>query len=881
MSQQSSEPSKNNSAKYRSQQNQYWNNLKVELEQYRSSCGATVQEIADGLEISRQSLYKFLKKPEQGLPITWATLMSLWDKITQPNQEVSQKLKLDERLNREQMRNEGPEKLLMLTGFMPPASSSTQTFKVSPWEVSNPQVRRAISRLCSNWVHDDIVRTYLANYVIDLVLERGRAFNQSHVELISNQRDIEEWPKERLQSSEPNAIEKYKKEIKKLAIFGKRTFVDSELFELYQSIHEHEILNSRIPNHINIIDCQFRILSDSIKNINLETTQKFLIAEQRLLNYLQTSEVENTTTLIRELEENESKESVSSLLSNPVIEVAIKCDFSYGTQSYPSVIWRYSSTSPHIRNTFSAIKNGLGYPFEMAGISTRSTGRRERSLIRSEVILVDPEQPKQVYQGWWVDSSTIIGLLRAVVDAVKRWLAAQDPEIDMSRYYECFQKLAEIDEKLFISRASFYSHIPDLNHKIANNCVEEIKDIKKKFVEDRKQTKYFQNHIEILTRKSHTARMTQMHIALLEGNIERASNFIDEAEDVTFMKAASQLTRSQDMILILNASSCVMFYYLLTGNIKFLNNKSWRTDSAFCLETNVERLGRYIQENFCIDIDAYLYASQFWGTISYIEFYTATKSEDIDNLRESSNNLIAAAHYACRIGHMKRAIHWLAYASRIFCRLGDLERAKYYAELAQRESTLSSSLEQLGDVEPLMNYSELADKVYSVGFEFRGNSNQWSNGNDQNWSMSNVHLSYGEIAIAEGRQEEAIDHFCKSLIISVNTGFSRLSADSIYNLHRASKTLRIFTENPFLTEVNKKNTWSRNAFTQDLFNFLCKLGAEWEWQEVSDKLGIYSKKIWNNWFVTAKSDHSKAHTFDKLIDQEIFLSNLLNNKILK
>ena len=114
------------------------------------------------------------------------------------------------------------------------------------------------------------------------------------------------------------------------------------------------------------------------------------------------------------------------------------------------------------------------------------------------------------------------------------------------------------------------------------------------------------------------------------------------------------------MVLVLNASSCVMFYYLLSGNNKFISNKEWRKKDAFCLDSNLQRLGRYIQESCCIDIDAYLYASQFFGTISYIEFYTATKKDDEKVLQESADNLIAAAHYACRIGHMKRAIHWFS-----------------------------------------------------------------------------------------------------------------------------------------------------------------------------------------------------------------------------
>ena len=56
-------------AKYRLQQANFWCNLNTELEEYRNSYGATVKELTDGLEISRQRLYDFINKPENGLPI--------------------------------------------------------------------------------------------------------------------------------------------------------------------------------------------------------------------------------------------------------------------------------------------------------------------------------------------------------------------------------------------------------------------------------------------------------------------------------------------------------------------------------------------------------------------------------------------------------------------------------------------------------------------------------------------------------------------------------------------------------------------------------------------------------------------------------------------
>ena len=144
------------------------------------------------------------------------------------------------------MRQEGPARLLLSSGFVPP-NMSNQSFQTSSWEISNPQVRRAVSRLCSNWIQDEVTRTHLASQVINMVVEGGMSYNSSRQDIISDKAEIKNWPKRRLLTSEySTTVEKYSREIEKLSIFGKKTFASSELFELYQSIDEHEKLNIRL-----------------------------------------------------------------------------------------------------------------------------------------------------------------------------------------------------------------------------------------------------------------------------------------------------------------------------------------------------------------------------------------------------------------------------------------------------------------------------------------------------------------------------------------------------------------------------------------------------------------------------------------------------------
>jgi hypothetical protein len=871
------------SAKYQAQQESYWINLKAELDKYRQNCGATVSELADGLEISRQRLYEFLNDPSVGLPINWANLMGLWDCLTQPDEKIANKLKPAHRENRDRLKKEGAKHLLERSGFVPqlPQVNGEKTaYQISSIEIKNPQVYRAASRLNSSWIQDDAIRTDLANEVLDLVLKRGKLNRQSHIELSNERNFIEEWPVKELGiSQESEALKKYKQEIRKLFDSGKQEFIISELFELYCSIDEHEELNLHIPNHIYITDCQFRILSNSIRTANEETKQQFAEAEHTLIDFLRGLFHHEDPDYSKD--QDLSKRIDSILTSNPVIEVAIGCNFSYNNKIYPSVIWRYSSTAPHIRNMFIAIKNGLGYPFQLAGISTRSTGRLEGSLIRSEVLLADPEQEDKVYQGWWVESNTIHSVLRAAVDAVKRWLSDQNLG-DISRYYESFQKIAEIDEKLFVSRASFYSRIPGLNYTIAEDCVKEIQEINRHFSNE-EGNKYFQQHISLLKRKSRTAQLTQIHIALLEGNIQEATKFLNLTEEIALIESAQHDAKSQEnSILILNASSCLMFYYLLVGEQPFLKDRQWREHQAFSLENNMGRLGDYILMNGCIDADAYLYASQFLGTVGYLEFYTAQTAEDIPFLEKAINNLLSAAHYACRIGHMKRALHWLAYASRIYCRLGDLERAQYYSNLAQREAMVSTSLNWLGDVEPLMTYSEFADKVYSSvnnNLSLDQEEQLESSGNNRDWSMPNIYLSKGEINLFRGDCEKALEFFVNALELSIYNGFSRLAADSLYDIYRASTKLNAEQISGALAQRNNsREMWGRNEFTQKLEKFVTAL-EQTRNQDISIQLCDSSKAIWDDWanvkVNTKKSvredTRKRIHPFSQLIQEGLFL----------
>ncbi len=879
---------------FRQRQLEYWQALAHKLENYRDTCGVSVRDMAVGLNVSGQKLYTFLKEPSKGISLSWSDLMGLWTELVDPPQEIHQKLRPEHSKQRQKLKQEGPGPLLATLGFAAPneqnSDSSAQvvgevnTFDAQQWltKTDNPQVVRAIARLTSPWIQDESVRTELAGEVINLILSQGRPGRVPQKQQISDWDSIRNWPITEMNEKDSVVVDNYQKEIQKLMSFGKQDFVAAELYEIYQSVLEHRLLNYEIPNYISITNCESRKLSYVIENIDDGTRRIFVEAERKLSPF----KFENII------------DAELSIENHPVLEVAISCRFPHLEADDSDVIWRHSSTASHVENMLSAVKDGLGYPFDVVALTTRRIGQVESGTVRAEVSLADPNdfqngRERDIHQGWWVEHSTVLAILKATVDATKRWLSKQ-ADVDVKRYYDCFKKIAEVDEQIFISRASFYSHIPELNYKITARSIKNVEKVISEFPRQGSIWKYFERNIQLLAEKSRTAQLTQMHISLLEGDIPTAKEFLSDAY-------STALLQPSNAILALNSASCVMFYNLMEGNQAFLSQKSWRTGIVYSLESNAGKLSKYIAQKGCIDIDAYLYASQFWGTVSYLEFYTASGETDIPVLELAAENFIAAAHYACRIGHMKRAIHWLAYASRTYCRLGNVERAEYYLHLAKRELSLRSSLTQLGDVEPLMTYSEFADRVNNVRDDIGASRKQWGHfaSQHQNWSMSNIYIAQAEVAFLKEDYGSMLGCCCEALEVAVFTGFARLAIDSLFNLARAAEHVNKNERNPFLRYREPQKMWDRNDFTTHLYSFLEKLGKTLSWQDIAPKLYRYSAESWGSWSVqkmavsqdtiqqilekdgtqsvtadTALSESDEIHPFAIAIRDRSFLSQL-------
>jgi len=867
-------PKKNElaSSPYWDEQARFLNQLKERLLEFRNSFGASMSELALGLHVSRQKLYDFMDKKDETLPIDRRNILSLWDKLT--TFENAKGLTPAEKQRRIELRHQGPDQLLIDAGFLPRAGLSSPSTGIE-----NPQIRRVVSRLSSNWIEDDVLRASIANSILDQILEQGRLDKDYYIQPISGEK-AENWLETAFINAksgihENNALRKYKAEIRKLGRSGKTQFVKAELYELYQSILEHELIDSDNKGRLTVTDCQFRTISIPTNNSPFygsdENSDLFEVcknAEANLASLLDSSNKIETPL--------ESYKREDPFI--PVIEVTISCSF-FIAEQWECTKFRYASTATHIENMIIAIENGLSYPLEITGFFIRAIGRTAKSLARVSISLSEDQKAKEVYQGWWVTSNTILGISKAIVDALRKWISAK--AIDSSIYYYAYYKLAEYDTSLtkhidFLFEKEPYRKSDSSHSQFILDLSKIEKDLSSINSEEREELQKFSRILKV---KFDTAKIMKLHGLLLECNLAEAKNLVKDVEKIivsadrklkeariaessknTSEEATKEITnvlKIDDLhyqLLSLYAASCLMFYKFLSGDKAFIVGKQWRLDSSYKIENRLESVKLYARYIGAIDSSMYLYTSQLYGTTAYLEFYSDTK----DGLDNAVNYFLTASYYSSRIGYSQRAAYWIAYASRTCRRLNQRDKAKRLLLIAQqflRQRNLSYNVEV---------------------------------NKDKDWSAANIYLAEGEYLLKnENRTEEdkneALCCFFYALNTAINTGLRRLVADSIYNTYLALKEMKSISisDEDFKNisqildeKVEASNEWPLERKVFSLFKDVFSSSESSQLEELSSQFQALAKDIWHSWAtcILSNRDPSENHPVVDEIEADRLLS---------
>ena len=475
------------------EQAQAWKAFSGELNHLQTEYKATKTEIIEGLHVTRSKFYAFEKNPEEErLNIDRSNILNLWAYLCDTE---SRKIPKNAKTQREQLREAGPDRLLESLGFMAQKEGSRRGSAIA-----DPQIQRVISRLESNWIYDGAVRVYITNKILDQILDLGRPDSAMHATTVPLD-EVAVWPEgDTLESRNSRVNQKYKRSIQELVRAGKTEFVESELFELYQSILEHDELGLGGDTKLHVIDCQFRALSQSLSKLvgGEEDTDARVVEPKEqsrpsidinFTNISERAEKRLVSLLIQnDSDYSDTDDSIIDIVSTPCLEAKIRCQIK--TKEAAKIITiRYSSTSTHVENMLRAMSRGLGYPLGVSGFSVRATGRTEKSLARISIALsklkenagttppshVGPERIEDVYEGWWVTSNTIIGILNATSDAVTRWLYSEGIKAD--EYYEACSRSAELSEAFHNLRKELYEQTPDVENNKALSFQAQAQDL--------------------------------------------------------------------------------------------------------------------------------------------------------------------------------------------------------------------------------------------------------------------------------------------------------------------------------------------------------------------------------------------------------------------
>lgn len=813
---------------YEKAQKQAWQAFLLEIERLQVEYKATKTEIINGLSVTRSKFYSFEKNAEEGLNINRSSVLKLWAYLCDTENRNVPKAA---RELRTELKNEGPDRLLSALGF----ASTKEAAKTGPVS-QRPQIRRVVKRLESNWIHDDAVRVYITDNILDQVLDLGRPNRLLQRKSVSLAK-VETWPYDELGSREAIINEKYERAVRALIRSGKTRFAESELFELYQSILEHHELGEGKLAKLRIVDCQFKALSQSIsklaervqptlekrastsaasgeaERIDFESLSKD--AERELVQFLVQDDESGYSLRSSDDEQN----AVLNIVSTPCLEAEVRCQIQI-EKTTESVSIRYRSTSTHVENMLMAMSLGLGHPLVLSSFSVRATGQTEKSLARISVGLSKSNQKKdsglpvvydrieqtkeednndkvkEVYQGWWVSSNTITGILSATADAIHRWVTSEE-EINDEQYYSACVGAAEITQDFYDLRKALYEYTPhavgsdpeNTFEKKATSIIERISTYIRQY--DYINNAEFAIQHQRMRNEQEMTRLVMAHASLISGRPEDAGAILD---DMSFSIARE--SNPYSYVLSVYREACKMAYLFISGDEQFTIGKLWKQGDH--IKKLVEELGNYIKDTQNISFDVYLVMSQLYGTAGILDFYSSPSENDrtLSSYTKSTGYLIQAAHYSLRIGHVRRAAQWLSFASRMCARVSSTKQADILHRLSMSINDHSGSL--------------AVDNLFTLD----------ASATKSNWSEVSHLLAKGEIHLLRKEYQLALEDSLKALDVAMLMGYGRVMPDCLYDIHRAARALSIAENtqrfqrtNPFLKK------WDSSELAQWQYKF--------------------------------------------------------------
>ncbi|OKH19533.1 hypothetical protein [[Limnothrix rosea] IAM M-220] len=826
----------------------YWEQLRHQLISYKKELSATDIELKAGLSISRQPLSQFLNNKKQTLPIGRSNLVSLWHYLTDA-ENIAKKSHLSElaHKNRLNLRQSGYTALLMAAGYLPDSHIPLPT---TTEQHSN---RKKTER---SWSEMQAFDQWLAD----------------HPDLDEISLDLESQLKE---------------EVNKFRLFGKSSFSDYEIDNVYQCLaKEAEKLTNPKQEEL-LISLMLQVVSFSFEDISFSITDEIADLElnREFIRISKRTESEIRNSLRSAFDNIKDNKLEIPPVTKALVQVRVNESLSNQT-----IYFCHISDNTHLKNAFAAISSGMGYAskrnLRSSSTTVETLGANTSCLVKASSVLIDLERDEKLYKSTWIDNNTIKGVIQATLNSARDWLGDLLQEKMQVGLVNSTKALLNYDSpesyKSCCAEVNIVHTIIDKSRKALGGyqfagigVVVTLKDVLIRIQKIKFKYKnatfydFFKKRVCYFECLAYWMLARAFHV---QGNIQRSHRYLVDLE-----RSKSEI-QDNDLVNILYEIELTVFKFF-SGDQEFLKNpdqwlkdhSDWLLRMQKYLEHDHPEYGHFQESN---SVDIYAIAAEIFGRAGRLSMRFDQGSFEVMN--HAIDNLLSAAHCCARIGHKKRLSHWLVNVSRTYSKIGDGSNAMKFIQLAEQIIRLS--------IEP-----DFEDELrQSVSEEYRQSV------------MAEVYIGYAEKSfLIDQDYDAAIQNFAKALKSSIYLGFTRIISESLYGLGKSlpavSDAMFLMLEDDFkglkialeslrekvgsIDDANANNIYEKSLLKDkhDIVKFLENIDFAIGREALSQELQKQASKIWDDWHYLSHKDSEEAHPIAQMMRDNKFLVNIISN----
>jgi hypothetical protein len=879
--------------------NEFMNEFRALLKHYIELLSTDISEISEGLNLSRPVVTDFINGKRNDLPLSIGSICHLHKTLTETrkvqvkrrnnrktgdletNAQTQSIKKIRDRAQaeREKLKNNGPDELLMTAGFQP---RKMKMVPVSPQQYSQLSFisflykDRPISQdLFFQITEQEIDRKELIREKNTPIKQDKGVNNTEEVDIPIEELYENSWmnskTKNEIQRKYDNAINTINKE--KLTSHEKAGLLTSVL---HNQLNKNEEIN-------------FKLRVIRVERIPLSLTWDVKRNKEFDILWKKIKELSNECE--HQLGGMHKNNNQNSYPIHQLTRTIVTCRY-VKDEDEDEVNFEYISTGTHAITAISAIFLNMGIDHSMPTIKLDIKCFAEDiiSLTKVLVILKYNDIPGESVLGEWVSSDLLQAMLQATVVASKKWLRQKigsDP--DLTREYQIIVgKIAELRSKFYKYRIAFDGY--DFNDGIvsvdkfveidndAKKCIKQIENIKSNYSDDA-SLKIWNNFISNFYRISIGSQLYRLIHENIKFNHDRCKFLLEKIDnelleigkmeaDISKVLIPSRISLEAEKIAYnLSFGISPLYSELQQESLGRTIDLLTEDNILDCLEKMDEKINdylkQYVEKNKCYNdpgYDIHYSLGSYYSITGRLLLYRGANSNDINS---ACDRLLKAIYYFHRIGLSRKVERNLTLAGRV--------------KVRSKKQSYVQQCKKLSQIILTQNISKV---------------NAPSNNNFELSMKSRLNSLEGEYSlIIEENNQTSLEYCLQALRGSLWLGLNRHIADNLYTISRCARSLenreiKVDLEQDFLglwivDKLNDKmyaefiHTPEENKIAKEIVSMLFNIREAADrsmcWSDVWNVFREASANIWTTWYRIATGDKKGEHPFAIDIRAGVFL----------